>query len=303
MNNKLITIVLTLVVGTILAGSLLVPVLNDACKTEETIHNDGIVRMTKYDTTAEINAFWDHTKPNEITVNDEVVKLPKFVTSGVEISLTVSGAADFLIRYVSVTATNQTLTYSDALGNTTAGANSNTDATITVSGGTITFSNGTTTKTGTYEDYLFFVSNDGDYVMKASDDIAVLKEDSDIYGIGRTKLGTINYSFVIEGTIADGWTANIVQTNTVTLSEVTGNYQQSTKYVGGYDFVGVGLTATVSDVDYPVTYNQVIVPYEVTLELTEHLTAGQIALLSAIPIMVIVALLVVAVGVVARRNE
>ena len=292
--------IVALVIGIIMVTAVILP-LSSEYSEAKTFTNGGIVRMEKYDDSAEITAIWDHTKPNEIKVNDEIVSLPKFVTSGTEISLTVSGTADFMLRYVSATQNNQTIAFIDNNGSAVAGVNSNTDATITVSAGTVTFTNGTDTKTGTYTDSLFFVSNGGDYIMKAPTDTSYLNGDSEIVGIGRSKVGSSNYSMYIAGNIEDGWTAQVTTGSGVTVGDVTGHYSQSNGYIDLYEFTSVTFDATLSGTDYPITYNQVIVPYEVSADPDNP--AAYKSLVMVIPLMSFVVLVVAAAAMIYLKKD
>lgn len=298
MNNKLIPIVLMLVVGIILAGSVLVPVLNDATETERTFTNNGIIRMDKVDDTLDTTIAWDHTNPDVVTIGGVEKAMPQDLT----IALTIGGADDFFIRY----STNSvTVFHNNAVIN--ASVSDTSDLSITIAAGTITSSNGTNSDTFTYTDDLFIVSDTGAYVMKNMNDTVYVKKDSDIHGYGRTYLeGGINTAanFNINGNVDDGFTVEPWGTAaTLTVGDITVTDEPATGYIDLYKFTKIEFEVSDGSHDTTATYGQVIVPYQVTAELSEHLTPGQIALMGTIPVLVIVALLVVAVGVVARRND
>ncbi len=304
-TKKLVAGIIAAAISIIVLASVLIPVLDDATATNDTFKNEGWVHMKKYDTTAEITAFWDHTKPHQITVGSTDIELP-IGAPGAEFVLTACGTATFLLRYSSTSETTGALLYNDVNGNLTASTAAGTDMTISISGGTITATvTGQTARTGTYTDYLFFVSDDtGGYVMKKPTVKAYLNEDSEVVGIGRTALGTNGtFSFVIEGNIEDGWTGSVYQTTGPVLSDITGVYSVVDSHLDLYSFDKITLTATISDTDYPVTYNQVIVPYEVTAEKAQHLTDGMSAILNVIPIMIIIAVLLGVLGLYMIRRE
>lgn len=293
MNNKIVAISIAAVIGIVVLGSVLMPILDDATATTDKFTNDGIIRMTKYDDTASISVFWDHTKPHQITVNSIDIELP-YASSG-EFVLTSAGSASFLIRYSSTSATTGACAYVDASNNVAATTAGGTDLTVTISAGSVSATNGTNTASGSYTGYLFMVSQDGDYVMKSATQLAYLNGDSEVYGIGRTKIGSPTYSIVIEGSINDGWTASVVQTSGPTLSDVTGVYSEVNDHLDLYSFDKITLIATASGTDYDVTYNQVIVPHEVSAERSVHFSGGQNAIFAAIPVMIILARLLQAV--------
>lgn len=290
-KTNLLTLVVTLTLGIILAGSLLMPVISDATETERTFTNDGLIRMDKVDTDYSASIFWDHTDPTVITVNDETYELPQ----NLPIALTVGGTEEFFIRYntdaVYIFQNNSTMAASVTNG---------TDLTVTIANGEITSTDGTYTITFTYSDSLFIVSDKGKYVMKNTSEAAYVKGDSDIHAYGRTYLtGTINTAcnFAIDGTITDGFTIEgWGTTSTITATEYTVTSEVVAGYVDLHKFTKIDFTASDGTNTATATYGQVIVPYEVTAELTNHLNSGEIAIMNALPIMIIVALVVMAAG-------
>ena len=74
MNNKLIPLVLTLVVGIILAGSVLMPVLNDVTKTEQTFVNNGVFNYGIFTPEDTYTLVYNNTNlDGKITVNGTAV--------------------------------------------------------------------------------------------------------------------------------------------------------------------------------------------------------------------------------------
>lgn len=313
MNNKLIPIVLTLVVGIILAGSVLVPVLNDATKTEQTFTNDGYIRLGEIsaEDTETYTITWTYENPGQFVINDDVYVMPSGSTTGSVFPYTLFATDGWGLRYLkNSTDTNLNLYGSGESASLLwyAGATAQDTVVITLSAGSATFvKNSTTTATMEYTN-VFLPDSDGAYVLKKGDTSAYLNADSVIYSTGRTSavFGTnniainINLNGNVEGVEVDAIapTGFTVSNVVVDSSEVNG-YKDLYKF----DKVTFDITQTSTSIDVEAVYSQVIVPYQVTAELSDHLTPGQIALLGAIPVLVIVALLVVAVGVVARRND
>lgn len=305
MNNKLISIVLTLVVGIILAGSVLVPVLDDATATDKTFDNrDGaLFQLEKFDETTEYSFEWVYNDPTHATVNNETVTLSR---------ATVICATDsFLIRYGQDSSNGY---YIQSVGSglgTYGNEISKTTLTISVSSGTLTATvanegSAPNIKTVSITEGYGIVAN-GDYVMKASNQTAHMLADSPIVAMGLTSLdGVWSNMFQIVGNVEGVEVTQIYPTPaTYTISNVEVNAESSASYIDLYELQSITFDATlVSDntTVHACTYDYFIVPKEVTAELSEHLTPGQIALMGAIPVLVIVALLVVAVGVVARRD-
>lgn len=306
MNNKLIPIVLTLVVGIILAGSVLMPVLNSATATEKTFDNrDGaLFQVEKFDETTEYSLEWVYTDPTHATVNNETVTLS---------AATVICATDtFLIRYGQDPSSGYYLQPVGSLRGAYGSETNKTTLTISVSGGSLTATIADegatpTTKTISVTEGYGIVAN-GSYVMKASNQTAYMLADSPIVAMGLTTLdGVWSNTFQITGNVEGVEVTQIIpHPATYTISNVEVNAESSASYIDLYELQSITFDATlISDTTkvHACTYNYFIVPAEVTAELSEHLTPGLIALMGAIPVLVIVALLVVAVGVVARRND
>lgn len=297
MNNKLIPLVITLVVGIILAGSVLMPVLNDATETERTFLNKGYYEMT-YTEADDVSLTWDSADPHKVTVNDAVIDLP--ATADLPGPINIICGDDWFIRY-----TGAGLQFYPSTGSSV-NAGNGVDMTVTASEGTVTITTNAdpaVTKTAYYT-FLYVVSENGAYVMKNTNDVAYVHEDSEIYGIGRSTVTGGYVKIKITGSISNGFTATEVGSSAFTIGDITVNYTTDSAYIDLYKLSSLQFTVTDSDNNAnDLTYSYFIVPASVTSELSNHLTPGQIALIGAIPVLVIVALLVVAVGVVARRND
>ena len=299
MNNKLIPIVLTLVVGIILAGSVLMPVINDATETERTFINDGYMRYSAIESTAtdEITIEWDYTAPKSLTVGDETIDL-----SVLDKDTSIVFGDNWSVRYT----TAGDLQY---IGNLNADylfvtATDEANLTITLNAGSATLVSGTTTKTNTYTT-AYYPNNDGTMIMKKANESAYLLKDSSIIsanGITNVPGGSVGIRFT--GTINDGFDFTYYR-NTAEYEEenVSANYSEISEYTDLVKLNNITFNLVSGDNDILATYSYFLIPYEVTAENSHPLSPGQIALMGAIPVMVIVALLVVAVGVVARRNE
>lgn len=311
MNNKLIPLCITLVVGIILAGSVLMPVLNDATKTEETLENTGYYFMDKI-SSSDADTYtikWDATTPGILTVNGDDIKVGDWgVTYGM--TLTVFATETDMFR-VGPASGVQTLSWIQLRGSTInyAQANSSFDATIENGTATVYIDDDTTAKTLTYTDAYLISADEADYVMKKANEPAYMLPDSPIYSLGYSVIpngsGNTNLVLSVIGNVEDV-DIDVVRSSssgTVTFSDVEIVTTPVAEYVNVVKFDKITFVASEGGVDTDMVYSYVIVPHTITAELSEHLTPGQIALMGAIPIMVIIALLMVAVGVVARRND
>lgn len=295
MDIKTISVALVAVmVGAVMFGAL-IPIFADVTATEDTFTNEGWTRMEKYGTDTEVTVFWDHTKPHQITVDGVVIELP--IGSGSEFSMTVVGSPEFLLRYRSTNATIGGVSYFNSTGGYHAGTNDGTDMTLTISNGSVTANNGTSPVTETYTDYVFVVSNDsGGYVMKKPTVESYLNSDSEIYGIGRSQVGASFYSIVMLGTIEDGVTVESPQLSPPTFSDESITYSSVKGHEDLYSFEKITLVATSNGTDYPLTYNQVIVPYEITAERTIQGGDGFNTIVNLIPLIIGMGLVLLTVG-------
>lgn len=300
-KTNLLTLVVTLTVGIILAGSLLMPVISDATETTDTFENTGYFSMTKYDTETDLTIEWDHTKPKVITINEEDIALEGFPLNQ-WISIIIGD--DWMVRY----ANGGTLYFSQLrYGNMqtmSADTNTGTDMTIVCEAGTATATRYTSGTPGTPAEVsyteIYAISERGDYVMKKATDIAYMAGDSPIVAYGTTDLGS-GYSSMIKitGTINDGVDVTILASTSGSAAIVDDSIvinKTATTSTIGYELSNIQFEISDRGDDYPATYSYFIVPAKVTLELTEHLSNGEIAIMNAIPLMIIVALVMMAAG-------
>lgn len=297
--KNLTQIVIGVVVGALLLVSIVIPVINTTTTTERTFTNNGLYHMNLYDTEADFTATWDYTDPNVITIGDEEIDLPLTATY----LMTLSGNEDMFVRYGLFTTDNYGIqVYVGESNVMTASQSTTTNMTITVSGGSITFDNGTTPVTQSYSDSIFFISDDtGKYVMKASTDTAYMHEDSTFYGIGRTQLNN-QRNVYLEGNIEDGFDVTIYAAGYTTSNE-TVNATANTKYIDLYELTGVTFTATYGGNDFNASFSQIIVPASVTSELAVHSDSNTISLLSFIPLLLAIALIVGVTALFVSRRE
>lgn len=306
MNNKLIPIVLTLVVGIILAGAVLVPVLNDATTTHKTFSNaeGGYFTMAlDSEDSEDYTLSWAHATGGVLTING--VDFDAYATYG-QATISIVMGEDWIIRYNSA---NDNFAYCQYFNGTNRIGAYDTTASfeMTASGGTatmtFTFNDSTTQSVTETYDKLYVINPDSEYLMKKPTTKAYVLGSTEIFAEGMTQGSGIGTQLIkIEGSINDGFTVT-AQDSAVTISNITSTQTEVNGYIGLYQIEKIEFDITKNDSTVAATYNFFVVPTETSAELSEHLTPGQIALMGAIPILVIVALLMVAVGVVARRND
>ena len=75
MDNKLVVISIAAVIGIIVLGSVLMPILDDATATTDTFTNEGYFYLEKYDESTDITLEWTYSAPTTMTVNDQDIEL------------------------------------------------------------------------------------------------------------------------------------------------------------------------------------------------------------------------------------
>ena len=223
-KTNLLTLVVTLTVGIILAGSLLMPVISDASQTEKTFENSGYFYMDEIDAATSRTIVVDSSDLSTILVDD--VAVPNGSTS---IGATIVCSDNWLIRTTASGA--QVFTSSGAGPGTSAGQPV---MTITIEGGNVEVTASSTT-TLTFTEGFCISKTKGEWVMKAANTPVYMVAGSDIVdseltAMGRTSAGGNNAIGVrITGTVLD---VNISEfTNT---SVVFGDPTINANAINGY---------------------------------------------------------------------
>lgn len=278
-------LIVGVVVALVLAGAVL-PVFAETTSAEATFTNDGLIRMEKITNEDNLTATWSYSDPYALNVNGVRIILP----NSASIALTVVGSIDIILRYTPGTGGTSTQMIG-FIGNSTiqASTDNQRDITITISEGNISVTNGVTSASAVFE-YAFIVSNDGAYTMKNPNDSVYILTDSEIYGFGRTWLpsSSVTVNFNIVGS-TEGVIVSSFGTVEATASNININYSVIDSYIDLVNFNSITFDATVTGTD-SVTYNQVIVPYEVTAEKTIHPDATLSTLLNILPLLAIAGL-------------
>lgn len=276
MKNNLLTLIITLVVGVILAGSMLAPVVADARTTTSTEVNytneSTLFKMASAEETVTISlvsgtvtlngAEVTHTTNSNILLSD-AFSVDQFLYQG-----------NWLTRAWYKDST--TLSYPTAFN-------------LTFENGTVT---GTVTSGGTTNDindtytYLYYADASGNLTQISS----AVREDIYVNSTNDIILAGLYYT----------------GSNSTTYSYIDGNFELDGEYTGSVDFdtesVGIdvvkvtGITVTIGEETF--TPYRFLVPAEVT----GHTETSISSLLGVIPIMVIVAILMTAIGAITLRR-
>ena len=305
MKANILTLAITLTVGIILAGSLLMPVISDATTTEKTFENKGYFYMDKI-AASDADAYtieWSSATAGVIAVNGVDVNVSDWSPTSYGQTITIFATESDIFR-VGMGSGGNSLLWVQIRGGTIsyAQASSSFDATIESGTATIYLDSETSPRTLSYTDAYMIASEKSDYIMKRAADEVYMLKDSPIYSIGVTSIaagsGTDTVVFGVEGT-ADDVDISVIRQSTVneiTLTEPVINKTAVSGYVNLYTFKEITFTATELATDTDCVYSYVIVPTTITAELSQHLAPGEIAILNALPILIIVALVVMAAG-------
>lgn len=298
MNNKLIPIVLTLVVGIILAGSVLMPVLNDAKKTigDEVTYTNSMTSSNQYR--------YDYVDSLELTATASETDGVSydFVINGKEITLIgdymLAVASDGIVIQIGTAGQFAYSTYMETYASEpNLSPTTYPEVTLTMSEGAWSLKAGDTTlKDGTYT-WIVTYKDDGRYVAHNSSVVGAYchetPSDFIVYGGGYTSGDLDTFYSYGQGKL------------TVAVSDYEGTLNWNTTLVDGTTDVYKVTTCniTISDGENDETYT----PYRCLYlyEVTGHEAGGaSYSLLGAIPVMVIVALIMGAVGmIVVKRND
>lgn len=286
--------IITLMLCVVLIGSTLAPVVSEAITTEETLVNDGLFNYGIFETSDSYVLSADIDNPDIITVNGEDMDNPLGTTAA---SYSLISSENFLVRmlYNSSAASPYQLTVvglqsSNAtirmyMANLTATAS---EGTLTVSG---TNTGGTEqTATFTYDEIYGIVPDGNDAVMKVPTAGAYIKGDSQLYASGLTTVSQWSDMIHFEGTYDDGITISSPNMSGATFDNIVWNIEPVSEYLDLYALTSIEFDVTYGDTTVHATYSYIAVPAEVTAELSQHLSSTEIALISVLPLIVIVAM-------------
>lgn len=284
-ENTLIAKIVGLVIALVVVGMVLVPFVTDATTTEKTFENDGLYYMTN---------------PTE-SVHVEFLGGTEWRINGEILDYTVLGATNIIVFDDSFIRN-----VGQVRGDITTSFN---DADFTIDNGTITgtYNNGTGIIDWTYTERCYIATNDKSaWTMTSNTGGWYIKSDSQITGIGLTtvKDSDGNNQIIVIHADAVGLEATVTTTTAaVTISDIAVNATPVNGYNDLYEFTSITFKATWGTNVTNCTYNIVIVPSEVTAELSQHASNIEITLYQMIPILVVLGLIVAIVGMFAYNRH
>lgn len=300
-TNKLIAGIVAAAIAIIVLAGVLMPALSNATKTTDTLTNEGYFNVSLIDENTDVTITWDHTDPKKITIGTNAIDLSNVPVS---LPITLVGTDKAIVRYEDHSNGNTYIYYNGNGGQKVINSSGSEDATIVLTDTSFSGTFGTTERTATITNGIYADPN-GTYIMKDKDVPCYLKDDSIIIA-GLTRLtGTTETVGVFGvGNVEDGMTINNIVTQSVTLGEVTMNYESSTDYVDTYILSSIQFEITDSnEVSTLATYTYFAVPEEIVSERSVHLTDAMNVILNVIPLLIIVSVLLGVVAVFILRRE
>ena len=299
MEMKIVGITVAILVSiTVLAG-VLMPVLDDATAKTDTYVNKGYFYVDSIDGDDSINY---HYENGVLTINGVEVPAPSDSTYP-------EGITIFFTEHISVRMDNGLIRIKGQVNQGCSAIDlTATSGSIT---GTYTYGSGPTTSTAswTYTKFVGMVTTDTDRVMSQPVPQYV-HSDSLIDTTGFTRAANINEYYVISvsGTIDDGVTVNLYTQGAgspvtlVTVSDAKINYTPVEGHDDLYLVDNITFTLTKDSASDNVTYSIYTVPAEVTADRTDPMSDNEIAILAAVPIMIIVAILLGVIALIIRSR-
>lgn len=281
MNNKLVSLVITLTIGVILAGTLLAPAISDATQSMEKVEREQSNIMNLMSETSEFTLTFDHST-RAITLND--VALENLTDHEI---LVVTDKV--CVEKASIGSAPSLTIWADGLESLTISGVTK-DTSISLSNGTLTFTNGDDTETYTTT-FAYIYDKSGDYAaikdnytnaVKVNDgDKVVLFDNGGWYAKSYAPVVVTATSGEVSGTI-DEYASNATTSTEVDLAV--------TFTAGSFDNLTITSTQPTLQAIAPATY-------------TDYENHGYGALFGAMLVLVIVSLVLAAVTAVARRNN
>lgn len=301
MKNNLIGLVLALAVGVLLVGTLVVPTVSSLTSEQLTYTNEGMP-YAAVDEDEHILVF----SPDGITVDGESIDVSLFPGEFTEYTVVYAEAA--FIRLIPGSSTIQ-------VRSTTSPNFSFSEATvtITITGSTAVLTTTASSSSPTITNVTHYLSSEGDFVLALN---PVVLSDSAIVGAGQTGFNATTYELPATLTVRTVWDGTIegisasvfsfVPTDTYSSLEVSNVSVNTTDLGNGlYRIDSVLIYYTVTDTDsveYDVnsTYTYFLAPYQMQYDNPNYVGDGLVPLVSAIVLMTLVVLVVVAARAVTR---
>lgn len=292
-EQSITKLAISLIVAVIVVGCVLIPVINDTTKTTDTFQNSGNGLYSYISAEDTYTLTWSYDNPTKVTVNGEELS----AVSGNE----ALAMGDFCVR-MQPSATGY-VQYISPDGNVTSNASDSATFSMTYEDGTLTVVGKSGTVTAETDGF-YALNPTGDYTMKATTTTAYMNANTPLLVMGITVVGSQwNTGFMVSGTVTDYEASQWNGTTQFTISDETSDIAKVDGYKDLYTLKQFQFKVDNNGTPQTVTYNYFLVPTTVSGELDQHLTAGEIAIMDAIPFLIIAALVVMAAGAIYFKRE
>lgn len=287
-TKKIVMGVISVAVAIIVLMSM-IPIFTDAGASEDTFKNEGNGQYAFISGEDTYTLEWKYSDPTNVIVNGVTV-------AGVPGNESIA-MGDFTVRIQpSATGYAQLILANNESG-ITANASDQKDFTFSYSDGTVTVTNGTTTKSFESDGFYAIVSDEGTHTMKSTTSTAYIKETDELLVMGITNVGTQwNTGYMVEGTVTDYEVSQWTGTNSYTPTNITDDSTKINGYKDLYSIKQFQWTIDNSGTSQTVTYNYFLVPIEVTAERSVHASPVESTLIGLIPLLMMVGIMLTAVG-------
>lgn len=275
-------LIVGVVVALVLAGAVL-PVFAETTSATDTFKNEGNGQYAFISGEDTYTLEWKYSDPTNVIVNGVTV-------AGVPGNESLA-MGDFTVRIQpSATGYAQLILANNESG-ITANASDQKDFTFSYSDGTVTVTNGTTTKTFESNGFYAIVSDKGTHTMKSTTSTAYIKETDELLVMGITNVGTQwNTGYLVEGTIKDYTVSQWTGTNEYAPTNVTDDSAKVNNYKDVYTIKSFNWTIDNNGTPQAVAYNYFLVPLEVEGERAVHPDGPLTVILNVLPLLAIAGL-------------
>lgn len=275
---------------------IMVPTLDETSAESVKVTNEGVFYLEKYGTDAEFTAVWDHTDPNNITIDGETVAIP---SSGETYTMLLGADG------IQVTISSNGVRAEDSTG-LLVQTNTTKDMSIVAHEGSFTFTVETTIVNKEITEEFYFIASDGPYVLKSANQTAYIRGSDTVYYISTVAPSPLGTAVEVIGTVDDGFTVTGLK-YTVTSSNHVVNATAADGYVDMYEFTGVTFDGyyTYQDTQYgngTHTMSQFVVPTEIVVQEAGVLNDYR-SMIMIIPLIIIAAIVISSIGLVATRRD
>lgn len=298
--NKLIGTTLGIAISIIVLASILMPVMTEYTDATRTVTNTGSF-FAEPDGEEHTLVF----SVDGATVDDVAVAYPEGYGTGNQTNATVILGEDWMVRLdmglARVVTAGPSQTYTN-LGYVADG-----DITFTISGTTLSYTYNNTTITK--DNVTYYLAPAGDMVLCYN---PYILSDSQLIGGIRNNSNTANADVfeIVSGTVDDGFTAVNCRAFITAASPTTGDYTSTfttaTETVDGDLLKLTSITQNLTfwnDGTATFTLTYLMAPATITYDNPDYLGTENASLLKVIPILMIIAMVMLAVGMVVARRD